>query len=102
MEFIYEMHLTSEIDAVYCITEAFELLEWAPILSLPHHIYPNLVREFYANIDNKKGYSGEEIRSFVRGRQFIITRVTIAQILKYNNQGSVINLKKVFILPNKH
>ena len=63
MEFIYEMHIVPEIDAVYRITEAFELLGWAPILSLPHHIYPDLVWEFYVNIDNKKGYGGEEIRA---------------------------------------
>ena len=62
MEFIYEMHIVPDIDVIYQITKAFELLELAPILNLPHHIYPELVREFYVNIDNN---CGEEIRSFV-------------------------------------
>ena len=65
MEFIYEMHIALEIDAIYCIMKAFELLGWASILSLPHHIYLDLVQEFYTSIVTKKGHSGEEIRSFV-------------------------------------
>ena len=62
------MHIASKIDAIYRITETFELLGWALILSIPLHIYPDLIREFYANIDNKKGHNSEEIKSFVRGR----------------------------------
>ena len=96
------MHIVPDIDDVYQITEDFELLGWAPILTLSHHIYPELVREFHANIDNKKGHSGEEIRSFVRGKRLTITRVTIAQILECNNRGPVIDLKKGFTSPNKH
>ena len=68
MEFIYEMHITPKIDVFYRIMEVFDLLGLASILSLPRHIYPDLIREFYANIDNKKGHNGEEIKSFIRGR----------------------------------
>ena len=65
----YEIYLrnvySSGDGCIYHIMEAFDLLGWAPILSLPQHIYPDLIRKFYANIINKKGHSGEEIRFFV-------------------------------------
>ena len=72
---------------------------WASILTLSHHIYPDLVREFYANIDNKKG---EKIRSFAQGRQLTINRAKIGRILECNNQRPVIDLKKGFKSPNKY
>mgnify|MGYP004718800293 CR=1 FL=1 len=78
------------------------LLGWMPILSLPYHIYPDLVQKSYTNIANKKGNSSEEIRSFVQERQLIITRATIARILECNNQGPVIDSKKGFTSPNNH
>ena len=99
MKFTYGMLITPDIDIV---TETFELLGWAPIFTLPHHIYPDLVQEFYTNIDNQKGHSGVKINSFVRGRRLTITRVTIDPILEYNNQGPVIDLKNGFTSPNKH
>ena len=62
-EIIIEKHLAPEVDAHYHISMAFKRLEWENIFQLPKHCYPNLVREFYANVENKQSHSGNLIVS---------------------------------------
>ncbi|XP_027062945.2 uncharacterized protein [Coffea arabica] len=52
-ETIIEKNLTPEVDAHYHISTAFKRLRWENIFQLPKHYYPNLVQEFYANVENK-------------------------------------------------
>nr|XP_027109000.1 uncharacterized protein LOC113728837 [Coffea arabica] len=101
LEFLFEMHVSSKIEVVYCISEAFNQLGWAPILTLPTHYYPDLICEFYANIDNKPRHSGKMVESWVRERGIILSRECLAAILGCNNQGRVIDLKKDFVTPNR-
>ena len=44
LEFIFEKHIHPQIETTYHITEAFNQLGWALILTLPTHYYPDLVR----------------------------------------------------------
>lgn len=101
IDFVYELHIAPEVDAAHQITAAFAALGWAPILALPYQIVPDLVREFYANIEDKKGHSGERIETSVRGVRLEITRSTIAQTLGCSDEGPAIDLKKDFSSPDR-
>ena len=86
---------------VYCIWKAFTQLGWTPMLILPTHYYPNMVREFYANIVNKASHSGELVDSWVYGTWIYMIRDLIARIFGCNNTSPVVDLKKGFVAPNK-
>lgn len=93
---INEKHVAPNVDDHYKITEAFAKLGWQSILNLPRYTYPNLVREFYANVVNKEGHSGDTIETQVRGKRLKITRATIASLLNCSNVGENVDLKKEF------
>nr|XP_027083595.1 uncharacterized protein LOC113705889 [Coffea arabica] len=63
LEFLFEMHVSPLVEMMYNISETFAQLGWAPILTLPDHYYPDLVREFYANIGSKAHHSREMVES---------------------------------------
>ena len=96
------MHVAPDVDAEFKILEAFDILGWAPILSLLDHTYPTLVREFHNNIVNKSGYNEEVIKSYVRGKLLTITRNTLVAHLGCSNEGPSIDLKKEFHSPNEY
>ena len=62
-----EMHVSPEIETVYHLSEAFNQLRWAPILTLSTHYHSYLVREFYANIESKEHHRGEILGSWMDG-----------------------------------
>ena len=66
-EIIIEKHLAPEVDGHYKISTTFKRLGWENIFGLPRHYYPNLVREFYANVEDKHSHSGNLIVSWARG-----------------------------------
>ena len=68
LEFLLEMHVSPPVEMMYNISVAFAQFGWASILTLPDHYCPDLVREFYANIESKARHSGEMVESWVRGR----------------------------------
>ena len=69
LEFLFEKHVSSEVETVYRLSEAFNQFGWSPILNLSTHYYLELVREFYANIVSKTNHSGELMESWVCGRR---------------------------------
>lgn len=91
--------MADEVEAYFHVNEQFAKLGWAPILRLPHYIYPKLVREFYANVVDKEKYSGDFLESYVRGRRLVVTRGVIAQILRCRDDGSNVKLRKGFYWP---
>ena len=101
LEFFFEMHVSPKIEVVYHISEAFNQLDWAPILTLSTHYNLDLMREFYANIDNKARHSGEMVESWVRGRHIVLSRERLTAILGCSNQGRAVDLKKGFTVPNR-
>lgn len=46
------------MEKYFHIAKHFERLGWEHILRLPEHIFPNLIRDFYANMDKKNLYYG--------------------------------------------
>ncbi|XP_027125024.1 uncharacterized protein [Coffea arabica] len=101
LEFLFEKHVSTEVENAFQISEAFDQLGWAPILRLPVYYYPELVREFYANIINKAKHSGEKVESFVRGTRIVLSRQRLAAILGCRDEGPAVDLKKGFVAPNK-
>ena len=88
------MHEALVVEAKFKNIEAFDILGWAPILSLSDHVYPTLVKEFYDTIVNKGGHSGEVTKSYVRGKRLIITRDTLVAYLGCDDEGPSIDLKR--------
>ncbi|XP_071928410.1 uncharacterized protein [Coffea arabica] len=95
-EIIIEKQLTPEVDDHYKVSTAFGQLGWANILKLSRHYYPNLVREFYANVEDKQIHSGNLIVSWVRGKRVAITRETIARFVKLKDEGADVKWTKKF------
>ena len=50
---VLEKTVSEEVDHIFGIRRAFDVLGWAPVLDLAGRYYPHLVREFYANIEDK-------------------------------------------------
>lgn len=69
------------MEAYFKVQEQFDRLRWGPILNFPSFIYPNLVRDFYANIIDKDKFSGNFVESHVRSRRLALPRAYIAQAL---------------------
>ncbi|XP_071932873.1 uncharacterized protein [Coffea arabica] len=101
LEFLFEMHVNPTVEMMYNISEAFAQQGWAPILTLPNHYYPDLVREFYANIESKARHSGEIVESWVRGRRITLSCQDLAAILGCMDDGRPVDLKKEFVPPNR-
>ncbi|XP_027178132.1 uncharacterized protein LOC113777297 [Coffea eugenioides] len=95
-EIIIEKHLAPEVDAHYHISTAFKRLGWENILQLPKYYYPNLVREFYANVENKQSHSGNLIVSWVRGRKVVLNREALRCFVQLIDEGEDVKLTKEF------
>ena len=68
---------------------------------MPTHYYPDLVHEFFANIEYKARHDGEMVESWVRGRRIILSRERLAAILGCSDQDQAVDLKKGFVTPNR-
>ena len=95
-EIIIEKHLAPEVDAHYKVSAAFARLGWENILQLPRYYYPNLVREFYANVEDKPGHRANKIVSWVRGKRVIIKKEAIGKFIRVKNDGEDMKLTKEF------
>ena len=95
-EIIIEKHLAPTVDDYYKISMAFKRLGWEDILQLPKHYYPNLVREFYANAEDKQSHSGNLIVSWVREKRVALTWDKVAKFAKLKNEGENVKLIKEF------
>ena len=58
----------------------FATKDWNFLLSNLEDAYKNLVKEFYANAI----VEGEEIKCWLRGKRFSVTRIYLAEILQIN------------------
>lgn len=69
---------------------------WDSMLQFPEYIYPNLVKEFYANVVDKDKYNGNFIESYIRGRHLALGWIIIAEALGCWNGDSDVKLRKGF------
>ncbi|OMO69043.1 hypothetical protein COLO4_29305 [Corchorus olitorius] len=72
-KFIEETHVPEELDNLYGVTASFDVLGWTPILGLPKDYFPDLVREFYANLEEREKDICVSLHSTVAGVAIEIT-----------------------------
>ncbi|QHN93824.1 uncharacterized protein [Arachis hypogaea] len=63
--------------------ENLEFLDWNHLFEIKKPVYPQLVKEFYANMTYHEG----SVHSYVKGRDIILNNETISDSLKYTDVG---------------
>lgn len=77
-EFIIEKDVADDVDTHIHIIELFARLGWDP---LPIYIYPQLMCELYANMDQKDKYRRFYLKTIVRGQRIELIRIWLAMLL---------------------
>ena len=75
------------VDEQFKITHAFETFGWESFLHLSGMYYPGLVKEFYANIENKNDKKSREIQSFVKGVNILVTEGLLSDLFDLSLDG---------------
>lgn len=84
---VVEKTVAPSIDGHFHILDAFQTLGWGPILQLSGDYYPELVIEFYANIENKEEKYESTINSMVKGVEIQVTNDVIVELLGVRDDG---------------
>ena len=92
-EFVIETSVSNAVDKVFHITEMFTRIGWQSILQFKGVFYPDLVREFYANIRNKKR-SVPSVTSMVRGVKVVVSPGTLSRHFDIPNYGDILSIKE--------
>ncbi|OMO53677.1 hypothetical protein COLO4_36681 [Corchorus olitorius] len=91
---VVETYVHSAIESQFKVKEALQRRNWEGILDLKGTYYPELVREFYANIVNKDKEKPIELISYVRGVQITISKETIEQHLKLPKSARILGFSQ--------
>ncbi|CAH9123183.1 unnamed protein product [Cuscuta epithymum] len=94
---VVEKTVHPEIDALYRLSNAFDKLGWAVMLTLTGAYYPTLVREFYANIERKMDPFGD-IVSTVKGTKITISKQRLCNLLHIPNVGRPVEMNSVVVI----
>ncbi|KAL6587985.1 hypothetical protein OROMI_000963 [Orobanche minor] len=92
---LVEKDIAPEVEEKFQLSELFHALNWENAFKLPPYYYGELVREFYANVENKKKPTSI-LRSYVRGKRIGISSEEINEILDVPNDGYEVMFKKNF------
>ncbi|XP_071911330.1 uncharacterized protein [Coffea arabica] len=95
---LVEKDVTPDVEEVYHLKTSFAKLGWENFFNIPNFYYEELVREFYANVEDKKvfHYDTEVITSTVRGRIVRVHRADLECYLHVSDVGRKVDLKKAF------
>ncbi|OMO53016.1 hypothetical protein CCACVL1_28954 [Corchorus capsularis] len=91
-DLLVEKTVSDWIEGEYHISEKFQTLGWSPILTLKGAYYPELVRQFYANM-KKPGItdcSTSPINSVVNGKEIVISVGAINKLLGLTCTGQTL------------
>lgn len=94
--FIIEKDIAPNMEAYFHISETLDRLGWSPIVRLPRIFYPQLVKEFYANVENKDAYSNVLLNTTVRGVKIRLTRRVLSEILGVPDDEELVQLNRRF------
>ena len=86
-KFIIERTIEPALDHELQIHQAFDTLGWGRVLDLGADFYPELVVQFYANIEEKSDMLTREIRTFVKNVHMHITEATISELIRLPTAG---------------
>ncbi|KAF3443168.1 hypothetical protein FNV43_RR12849 [Rhamnella rubrinervis] len=98
---VVEKTVSEEVDSIFGIRRAFDVLGWAPVLCLEGKFYPRLVREFYANIEDKEDTAVHRVMTYVKGCRIDLDRATIARILGVSDDGPYVEFYKDSVLSDR-
>ncbi|KAF3455939.1 hypothetical protein FNV43_RR00582 [Rhamnella rubrinervis] len=98
---VVEKTVSEEVDSIFGIRRAFDLLGWAPVLCLEGKFYPRLVREFYANIEDKEDTAVHRVVTYVKGCRIDLDRATITCILGVSDDGLYVEFYKDAVLSDR-
>ena len=85
--FIIERTVEPALDHELQIRQAFDTLGWGRVLDLGADFFPELVVQFYANIEDRQNMLTREIRTFVKNVHLHITEATISELLGVPSVG---------------
>lgn len=88
---IVEKFIHPRIDAEVPIRAEFDKLGWGSLLDIKGDFYPELVWQFFANIEEKETIGLPIIRSFVKGVPIELTTDYLAELLHVPNDGPFVN-----------
>ena len=63
-----EHNFHAAVEEEFGVAELFENLGWGPLLRISGAYFPDLVREFYANMEQKKSLNLWAINTVVKGK----------------------------------
>ncbi|CAH9098915.1 unnamed protein product [Cuscuta epithymum] len=84
-DFVVEKTVSQPIDHEYRLTEAFANIDWEQLLHLEGTFYPELVKEFFANIEGNS--PRKMIESRVKGVKITITNDLLRSQFRIANHG---------------
>ena len=97
-EFVVEKMVHPDVDTEFGISDSFNRLGWGILLRLPNEYYPQLVREFYANSEDKNDKNAVNFISMVKGRRIELTDAVLSELLDVEDNGPRINQSGKHIL----
>lgn len=95
---IVEKSLHPRIDAEVPIRAEFDKFGWGALLDVKGDYYPELVWQFYANMEDKDITGMDVIRTFVKGVRIELTSDFLAQILNVPNDGPPLVYNQIDII----
>ncbi|KAL6568445.1 hypothetical protein OROHE_004129 [Orobanche hederae] len=95
---LVEKDISAEVEDAFHLSDLFRTLQWENAFALPPYYYEELVREFYANVENKKKPTST-LWSNIRGQRVGIATKNINKALDTPNDGFPVMFKKNFIPP---
>ena len=84
-----EVSIEDHIDQMFGITSLFTKFKWDRLLDLKGYYYPELVQQFYANMDQKQETS-DVIHTRVNRVDMVVDEALIARVLSCEAKGIVI------------
>ncbi|CAH9067882.1 unnamed protein product, partial [Cuscuta europaea] len=94
---VIEKTVDPQLNELYRISEAFDVLGWAIMLTLTGAYYPRLVREFYANIERKNDPYGD-IESTVKGTKITVSERRLCNLLNIVDVGTPFSMNSQVVL----
>ena len=64
--FIFEKHVDQGVNDEFGVSEVLHELRRENVIHLPNEYHPTLVREFYANIEDKYASYRDDVKSYPR------------------------------------
>ena len=86
--FVVEKFVTFDVVERFNLHRLFEHFHWDQMITLRGDYYPDLVKEFYANMENKGDADYTSLTTTIRGHTIVVTSSSLANLLGLPNDGS--------------